>query len=60
MNGLQEGGVSLIASAMVENYEPQSKRQKVESDEEAQINFQTLISSSNTELGKCIKQCSFI
>lgn len=50
MNGLQEGGVSLIASAMVENYEPQSKRQKVESDEEAQINFQTLISSSNTEL----------
>ena len=40
-----------IDSGMGENYEPQLKRPKVESDGEGYMNFQTLIPSKNTELG---------
>ena len=50
MNG-QEAVVA-IPSAMGENYEPQLKRQKVESDEETQLLFPTLIPSKDTDLGK--------
>ena len=51
MNG-QEAVIVTIPSAVGENYEPQSKRQKVESDEETRMHFQTLIPSKDTDLGK--------
>lgn len=40
-----------IHSGLGENYEPQSKRPKVENDGEVHMNFQTVIPSKNTELG---------
>lgn len=49
MNG-QEAVIVTIPSAVGENYEPQSKRQKVESDEETRMHFQTLIPSKDTDL----------
>lgn len=49
MNG-QEAVATAIA--MGENFEPQSKRQKMESDGEGHMNFETLMPSKTTEIGK--------
>lgn len=52
MNGLLQEGGAFVMSPMEENYEPQSKRQKVGGDGDEHLNCQSLISSDNPELGR--------